>query len=777
MPTTGIRISPEAISLIEELDRLGLAYGAQSRWGEFIDGLLDQTLAQKLRRMLDDLQQALVYTEGYEPIAIDDLPWKTIAEIKAAHRPEPAKPEPAQTRPAAEIEVPRPDARADRVFSRSMAIALLEDRLKNDAPAFQKRFDVIKNGAASKNVVAGIMSVIDTRQREFLALVEKTKQMLAAETADRIALDNLEVDWRFIGSELNQMESDLRREEILREQAEEKLKFPFPSPREGQMEAVEETLEHLIKSDVVACAPTGFGKSAYALAAASGFKSGAYVITPQRVLVEQYKSDFAEVPWVGFLKSRHDFHCVCDRAKEKREGKPQEEWPTCSDMADGCDITKAKNKDRKRECPYVQQRDEAMSRPVVVMTAAMATTLMLYRPEAFPRRAMLIVDESQRLEDTLMSACTSQVKFGSLVRDGWTMENDGSDTGSPLIWPLDKTLQQRDVKDWLERWMRRAQVRLDALNPADLEGKELKEYRRYDSLVNKLKMAFMFDDPNRPPDKRRPHAWIHIKGNERFKVEEAFEIKPLAAIGMLDDVMGGAAVAKLLVSATPGTPEMVQDTLGLRYEPTYLEYGSPFPVENREVREFPIVRLNYNSREEDYEKMMQAIVMIASAKSDDERENHAGTKGIIHSVSNQLHDRITKALRRAELGWRIREIRGSFRRLEILDEFQRSDQPLILIGPAVTDGVSLKDGQCRWGIIPKLPWPPIKDPSVEYRKGKIPDWYVFQVVLTVIQACGRNVRSKDDWGINYVLDAGFDSLVQRNGYLFPSWFLQAIRKI
>jgi len=352
------------------------------------------------------------------------------------------------------------------------------------------------------------------------------------------------------------------------------------------------------------------------------------------------------------------------------------------------------------------------------------------------------------------------------------MDSDPNDSDHLLQWPRGGEISQDEVKEWLSTWLRRAQYRLEAMKPDNLEGKDLKDYKRYKSLCGSLKMAFIFDNPEKG-DKRRPHTWLHEEGNERYKQPEQFVVKPLSAQGMLDDIMGGAAARKLLVSATPGTPFYIKSTLGLKYEPTYLEFGTPFPKENRELVFLPTVKLSYRSKDADYDKMMKMIVRIAGSEDDGGRKDHANQKGIIHTVSNKLHGQIKDALRAAGMGWRIREVKGSYRRLETIDEFQQSTKPLIMLGPAITDGVSLKDDHCRWGIIPKIPWAP-PEPSVVWRRDNIQDWYVFQAIMSIIQACGRNVRSKDDWAINYVLDSGFSSVLDRNGYLFPPWFAEAV---
>ncbi len=47
-------------------------------------------------------------------------------------------------------------------------------------------------------------------------------------------------------------------------------------------------------------------------------------------------------------------------------------------------------------------------------------------------------------------------------------------------------------------------------------------------------------------------------------------------------------------------------------------------------------------------------------------------------------------------------------------------------------------------------------------------WYIWQIALRLVQACGRSIRSKHDWAITYVLDSNFDGFV-RGGKSLVGW--------
>jgi Rad3-related DNA helicase len=95
----------------------------------------------------------------------------------------------------------------------------------------------------------------------------------------------------------------------------------------------------------------------------------------------------------------------------------------------------------------------------------------------------------------------------------------------------------------------------------------------------------------------------------------------------------------------------------------------------------------------------------------------------------------------------------------------------------MTEGIDLYDDLSRWQVICKIPYPYLGDPQVARRKALDPAWYDWRTCLTVVQAYGRSVRSRDDYAVTYVLDADFPAFVERQRHRLPAWFLEAIRGV
>lgn len=598
------------------------------------------------------------------------------------------------------------------------------------------------------------------------------------------------------------------------------IPFPFSAPRPMQVEAVQETYELLKTEDfVVTCAPTGFGKSAFVIALANAIGTG-YVITPQNGLIEQYRNDFGNLHYLGFLKSASHFKCIDSSGKKKN---PE---ATCEDRAKACTCRSRELPPGQLRCPYQEARDDALRRPVVVLTAAMAATLGMYSP-LLTERGVLIIDESQRIESTLIDAFTTELDEAEIKKDNWTFTNaqlpktpeeieaakargETLKRDPPLVFPAPEASEE-EVVAYLRRWVRHAYLRAtDILENVDAhEEQSVKEAKKYNNKISKILSILDYlypppvptpasqpivllpasptstpppPPPPPPPPEEKNGGWSEPVFSVKRVVLEEFSYgrttvahkivcRPLAAMGLIRHIFGALAKKIVLVSATPGSPELVKDVVGLPHTPVYREYGAPFPKENRRIVYLPTAKLSAKAPQSDWDLVIDRIVDIA------ESDWHAASKGIIHSVSRKLHTQIVTAFRRKGRGARLVEVIGSSNRQLAIQQFIAKQEPVILIGPAITDGLDLKGDTCRWGILPKVPWPNLGDESVQYRNDVILDWYPYQTLLSIIQACGRNVRSVDDWGVNYILDASFGRLKNQYRRLFPGWFYDAIETI
>jgi Rad3-related DNA helicase len=75
----------------------------------------------------------------------------------------------------------------------------------------------------------------------------------------------------------------------------------------------------------------------------------------------------------------------------------------------------------------------------------------------------------------------------------------------------------------------------------------------------------------------------------------------------------------------------------------------------------------------------------------------------------------------------------------------------------------------------KAPWLPTKDVRVEKLMKIDKNWYANAMLKTLVQACGRGVRSEDDECETYILDGGIYDAIARNKSKLPKYFLDRIQ--
>jgi len=153
-------------------------------------------------------------------------------------------------------------------------------------------------------------------------------------------------------------------------------------------------------------------------------------------------------------------------------------------------------------------------------------------------------------------------------------------------------------------------------------------------------------------------------------------------------------------------------------------------------------------------------------------EAHPHEKGIIHCHSYALGQKIYDYFRsnkRVLFSTKASERNASFNLHRV------SPAPTVMLSPSIAEGFSFDDDLARFQIIAKVPYPYLGDRQVKARMEIDRDWYTLQTVMTVLQACGRIVRSDTDHGSTYILDHDFIRLFEENGKFFPKWFRDAFK--
>ena len=152
-------------------------------------------------------------------------------------------------------------------------------------------------------------------------------------------------------------------------------------------------------------------------------------------------------------------------------------------------------------------------------------------------------------------------------------------------------------------------------------------------------------------------------------------------------------------------------------------------------------------------------------------EHHKTEKGIIHTHSNEITQFIKNKLHSDKRFL----FRDEFSNNEtILKEHYETPEPTILVSPSLAFGVDLKDNLARFQIIIKLPFPSLSCKRIKKLFDTDKEWYENKMLNSLVQACGRATRSKNDFSTTYILDGNAVNVFKRVKDKLPKAFIERI---
>lgn len=199
---------------------------------------------------------------------------------------------------------------------------------------------------------------------------------------------------------------------------------------------------------------------------------------------------------------------------------------------------------------------------------------------------------------------------------------------------------------------------------------------------------------------------------------------------------------------------------------TFVDIESPIPPANRPVVIAPSVNMSYAY-------LNQALPLLAE-KIETALAAHPDERGLIH-LPYSIAALIRPLLSNDRLLWHTRDDKS-----DVLHEFRTSLEPRVLIASGLYEGVDLPYDQARWQIIGKVPYLNLGDEVVKKKMESDRDWFAWEAIKRLLQACGRIVRTPDDFGITYLFDSNFTRLWNEdnrrplNRRMFPPFFRQAV---
>lgn len=446
---------------------------------------------------------------------------------------------------------------------------------------------------------------------------------------------------------------------------------------------------------------------------------GTMLLTITKTLQDQYSDIF---PDVKSMKGKSNYICAVD-----------DEYTV--DMAPCLFTPKLKAQCLKAyKCPYYNARIKGLTSRASVLNYKMFFNL----PQHVRNREYIICDEASELEDELVKQFTCVLSFEALKKLG------------VKINPT-PTVSYAEYERWATNLMGtvydRMQDMQELLKPKDLDKKHSEKYRKYLAALSTVhnNLITLIDT-------------FHDSEYQIEKSDKAIRFIPLK-VDKLAQYIFKHGKKVILMSATIIDPDNFCKTLGIdKFK--YIEVDSPFDPKHAPIFCSNLLKLSHRTLDSSLPMLVKQVEELC--------KKHEGDKGIIHTHSNK----ITKALQDAfflESRFLYRE--QGVTNEDLLLQHSNTKQPTILVSPSMSYGIDLKGDLAKFQIILKAPYSPLGDARVAKMFEMDKQWYLNKMLGSVIQACGRGVRSTSDQCITYILDGVITDAILRSKHKLPKYFI------
>lgn len=427
--------------------------------------------------------------------------------------------------------------------------------------------------------------------------------------------------------------------------------FPFSKIRPQQENAINFALNAYInegKSAVLLELPTGIGKSATGITIARYMEahgtpirdsdgmplSGTYVITTQKILQEQYVSDFGPQSGKGLIrtiKSSSNYRCKFYTDQSCSESKR-----VLSKLGKQLKGTEFQ-KQCKDNCTYTLEKNDFIESPLSITNFSYFLAETTYSGKLTPR-AMLVIDECHNTE----------IELGKFIEVSFS-EKFARDVLKCKIPRLDS---QTAIFEWVRTTYRKSvnryvkELEKNIVKMSDSTegyGDYSKQYEMLEKHVAKIDQFIeIYKEDNWVVNVSYPQ-----EGNKRSA--RKFEFKPVD-LSQYSKVLFKSGGRLLMMSATVIDKDIFCSSIGLNpSDVAFLRLPSPFPVENRPIHFLPVGSMSKNSIDKTLPVMAEAVGMIL--------DKHPSEKGIIHCIEenslvtlgNLLEKRISDVERGEEI--------------------------------------------------------------------------------------------------------------------------------
>lgn len=494
--------------------------------------------------------------------------------------------------------------------------------------------------------------------------------------------------------------------------------------RPGQLEAVE-AIEGANTPVVIVEGPTGTGKTVMVLAVLRRALSKGFVLTPNISLQDQYLYEAN-----GMAKKvigRGNYLCplpMLDEQETIERGVIAGE--THVDMAPCASGFRCPY---KNHCQYFIDKREALRSRISIHNYA------YWLPESTYSRGFIgadwvVADEGHLLDGTngILS------KFGSITITNrvlqWAVKNNCA------VGDLDQ------VEDWVELGRRGVAVARTeaAMCPLGTVARSKAE-----QMVQTMERLLGLE--------AEEGRWVIDYGSSY----QQRTIRPVWPPNAEKVLLNGKGKRLMIVSATPGDPELFTKYLGIDNY-TFIKLPWVFPPEIRPIYYRPVGAVTRANRDAVAPNLAKAIEGILAER--------VGEKGVIHTQSFDLLEAVMGYIKDTQ---RLIVHDRQTSRTAVIGAYKQDKGDSWLISPAVGHGEDFTMATAQ--IILKVPFPDLSDMVVRIRTKQNPTWYKWETGRELGQRIGRVARREDGYGETWILDSKFESVID---YL-PEETREAIR--
>ena len=447
---------------------------------------------------------------------------------------------------------------------------------------------------------------------------------------------------------------------------------------------------------------------------------GCYALTITKALQDQYRNTFDDT---GILKGQGNYKCDVDDTLSV-------------DIAPCIYIRGLKNDCWKADrCPYYNHRNEMLKSKFASLNYSMFFAL----PDHLKRRKIIVCDEGSELESQLVSQFTCEIDLPFLIKTNTEVTS----------LPVEETPTK--VLSWLSTLLRNVCNNIESYieylktAPKSDHLEISKKRGEYTKLLNLQKSLELL---------------IGTYYDSQYlieRIDKIIKFIPLK-VDKLSKFLFDHADRVVIMSATIIDPPNFCKNLGIRnYK--YIEVDSTFDHEKAPIYILAKQKLNFKNMKEMLPKLAKQVAGIL--------EEHKDEKGIIHTHTQFITDYIRTNIKSDRLLCREAGIRNE----ELLEIHEKSPDPTVLVSPSMTYGVDLKGHLATFQIILKAPWLPTKEIRIEKMMKIDKAWYANKMLCSLVQACGRGIRSEDDTCVTYILDGSIYDTIAKNKSKLPKFFL------